>query len=164
MPHFSKQIETKGLLVNVWFTVSDARAKVLASEGMEIPKPVEVQGLIDTGASNTCVTPDVIEALDLTASDTEHAFTPSGSMSVNVYDVGLSIYSRYEEAPVRIPNLRVSETEALLKQDLRCLLGMDVLSRCLLVVNGQARFYTLAFRKPNPEISARSRSIFHQAS
>lgn len=145
MPHFTRQVDAKGLTINAIFTVSDARAEALRSVNLQVPNPVVVQGLVDTGASHTCVTPDIIQALDIFPIDATNVLTPSGSMAVNLYDIGLTIYSTEEEVPYRIPNLTVSVAEALLRQDLRCLIGMDVLSRCLLMYNGVTGLYTLAF-------------------
>ena len=76
-------------------------------------------------------------------------YTPSTGkekVSVNQYDVGLSIFgTSITEPPYRVPNLAVVESELLEAQGFHALVGRDVLSKCVLNYNGTLALYTLAF-------------------
>ena len=64
---------------------------------------------------------------------------------MDTYDVSLLIFSSNEEPPFRIPNLQIIVSEDLQQQNIECLIGLDVLSKCLLSYDGKAGLYTLAF-------------------
>ena len=148
MPHFTRQIDAKGPLLNVQLTVSAARHAALTAAQVPIPEPFGAQGLVDTGASSTCIDPSVVKHLGLSPSGKAQVYTPSTgekAVSVDQYDIGLSIYSTTTEPPYRIPNLAVMESELLAGQGFHTLIGRDVLARCLLVYNGATGLYTLAF-------------------
>lgn len=57
MPHFTRQFQDHAPIVDAVFHVSEPRLKALTEAGVEIPKPVVGQALIDTGASCSCVDP-----------------------------------------------------------------------------------------------------------
>lgn len=148
MPHFTRQIDAKGPLLNVQLTVSAARQTALTAAQVPIPEPFVAQGLVDTGASGTCIDPSVVKHLGLSPSGKAQVYTPSTgekAVSVDQYDIGLSIYSTTTEPPYRIPNLAVMESELLGGQGFHTLIGRDVLARCLLVYDGATGLYTLAF-------------------
>ena len=148
MPHFTRQIDAKGPLLNVQLGISASYHSILAASGVPIPQPRVAQGLVDTGASCTCIDPSVIRALQISPKGTTMMLTPStgsGGMTVSQYDVSLSIYSTSEESPYQIPNLAVVESELFANQGFHVLIGRDVLARCVFIYNGERGNYTLAF-------------------
>ena len=150
MPFFTRAIDAKGPLLNVLFTVSDERRKALTNAGVTVPSHPPVIGLIDTGASSTCVDQSVIQALGLTPTGTISILTPSstdGPVVADQYDCGLFIYAHTSQNPYVVRNMPVikAPTSLLQQQGFHALIGRDVLSQCALVYNGQSNLYTLAF-------------------
>ena len=48
MPHFTLNIEENGPLLNVGFSVSEAREEALRKNGLDIPNIIPAKGLVDT--------------------------------------------------------------------------------------------------------------------
>jgi hypothetical protein len=110
-----------------------------------VPAPVPVRALIDTGASCTCVDPDALGMLQLSPTGTAPMATPStgdGIHQANVFDVGLRLL--HPKATLTMPNVAVVESR-LANQGIQALIGRDVLANCLLVYDGQAGLFSLAF-------------------
>lgn len=63
----------------------------------------------------------------------------------SLYDIDLVIYKGQNDPPLSMPNLRVAACELFLKQGIHVLIGRDVLSRCVLIYNGEHNIFTLAF-------------------
>lgn len=148
MPHFTLPIDArKGPLLKLGLSVSQARRTALLESKIPVPTLVNATGLVDTGASGTCVDMSLIEQLGIPASGNIDIFTPStGSKPVvaNQFDISLIIFpGKIEEHSHSIPNLAVTGCE--LKRGYNVLLGRDVLSSCILVYNGRLGQYTLAF-------------------
>ena len=125
-----------------------ARWALLSSIGQAIPDPKVVRGLVDTGASCTCIDPQVLGALGIQPSGKTSILTPStgaAPLIVDQYDVSLAVYNNYDEAPCRISDLPVIESELRERQGFDVLIGRDFLSRCILHYNGVTGVYTLAF-------------------
>ena len=147
MPHFTLPIDENGPLLNAVVHVSGARSTVLRSLGQPVPNAVPVRALVDTGASITCVDPQVMDQLDITPRGKATCLTPStgeGHVFMDEYDVCISVYRDLHEAPCRIDDLAIVES-VLEPQGFLVLLGRDFLSRCILHYNGVTRSYTLAF-------------------
>ena len=149
MPHFTLPIEANGPFVKALLSVSEARELALLDASKPVPTPVIAKGLIDTGASCTCVDVSVIKKLKITPSGEININTPSTKSrkpeTMNQYDISLKIYESAEAPPYIIRNLPVIETELLVNQGFDALIGRDVLSKCVLVYNGSKKYYTLAF-------------------
>ncbi len=62
-------LQIKGPVVQVSVTVEQTVAKNLAQQGLPIPAPTTGLGLIDTGASVTCIDEDAAQALRLPVVD-----------------------------------------------------------------------------------------------
>ena len=149
MPHFTLPIDANGPFVKVLLSVSEAREIALIKASKPVPAPVIAKGLIDTGASCTCVDFSIIKQLKISPSGETKVVTPStrsrNPETMNQYDICLKIYETVEAPPYTIRNLPVIETELLENQGFHALIGRDVLSKCVLVYNGDKNIYTLAF-------------------
>ena len=148
MPYFTRQIDAKGLLVNIVFNVSAARASALTLAKQPIPSIFNAQGILDTGASCTCIDPSVIAALGIPPTGKATMVTPStgeGEVIVDQYDIGLAIYSTLDKPPLRFASLPVVESNLLARQGFHALIGRDVLSQCILNYSGADGTYILAF-------------------
>ncbi len=148
MPHFTLNIDAAGPIVNAQVNVSEGRRTALEAQGTPVPPPRVVRALIDTGASFSSVEPMVLTALGLTATGTIDFVTPSTGQNVvttDTYDVDIVIYKGPNDPPLSMPNLRVAACELYLKQGIHALIGRDILSKCILLYNGEVNQFTLAF-------------------
>lgn len=148
MPHFTLAIDNGGPIVNAVVHVSEGRRSALQAQQIAVPSPQNIRALIDTGASFSSVEPRVLQDLALTPTGTIDFVTPStgqGVVTTDTYDIDLVIYRTPSDPPLLMPNLRVAACELFLRQGIHALLGRDVLSRCILVYNGDVGMFSLAF-------------------
>lgn len=128
--------------------VSQARRNALVQAGQQVPNPVNIQGLIDTGASNTCIDPSALNSLGLTPTGSTMMNTPSTGtqpVSVDTYDVSLIIYASAQHTPLIHHTIPVTCSELLVAQGFHALIGRDILKGCLLTFDGQNGLFSLAF-------------------
>lgn len=114
-------------------------ADQLKKEGKPVPS-IKALALIDTGASSTCISQNIADALTLIPFDSQKVHTAGGATEQLLYDVGVVL-------PISQPNiLSVQAPCADLKdQPYQVLLGRDVLSRCTLFYNGMDNSFALHF-------------------
>ncbi len=132
--------------MDVRIGVSQPRKDALQKAGQVVPPDAIIRALVDTGASCTCVDPDILKQLQLTPKGKAPTHTPStGGVAVeqDVYDVSLSLIHPHSLSltlrvlPVLSAHLSV--------QGIHALIGRDILDRCLLVYDGDTGIFTLAF-------------------
>jgi len=149
VPFFTLNLSPQGPLVNAMIGVSGERRKALQTAKQAIPAPQPIRALIDTGASGTCVDPSVLQALALTPTGIVTVNTPSTGPqphSAEQFDVSLFIPGALlTTPPLTIQNLPVISAELLASQGFHALIGRDILSMCLLVVNGQIKNFSLSY-------------------
>lgn len=149
MPYFTQQVAPNGnLLVAAFVGVSQARAHALQTAGQPVPQPLPVQGLVDTGASCTCIDPSILTQLNL---------APTGSSAVNSpttgdqpaladqYDVSLYIPGSRGQAPLVNHTIAVLESRLFAAQGFHVIIGRDILRGCLLSYDGWGGVFTLAY-------------------
>jgi predicted aspartyl protease len=145
MPHLTLQIVSGGPLVDIKVGVSQERENALQRAGQPIPAPVQLRAVIDTGASCTCVDPQALLSLALTATGTTPIHTPSTqgiAHDAASYDVSITLM--HPELDLWLGTVPIVESQLGL-MGIQALLGRDVLESCLLVYNGETGFFTLAF-------------------
>lgn len=145
MPHLTLQVAQGGALIDLSVGVSAARAQALQQAGQLVPNPVVIRGLIDTGASCTCVDPSIPRALGLVPRGVTPILTPSTGAQAhqaNLYDVSLTLL--HPKLSLSIANVPVAESQ-LAVQGILALIGRDILANCLFLYDGQAGLFTLAF-------------------
>jgi hypothetical protein len=124
---------------------TEARSDALKEEGRE-PKMQEVRGLVDTGATDTCIERSVAEGLDLDPIGEVAVF---GVPSSSGPEKGIVFRLRSTHAGVPavdlIPSARVIAVEDLSRFDAQILLGRDLLARGVLVYDGPQERFTFAF-------------------
>jgi len=136
---FNKDI---GPVIDAFYAVSRARQNALVARNLELPSPVQVRLLIDTGASTSCIDPAALAPLGLSPTGLVPVITPStGSKPVDMpqYDVRLIIPGPMAKAYDALPVTACS----LGHQGFQGLIGRDVLSQCVFVCNGEAGIFTL---------------------
>jgi predicted aspartyl protease len=111
----------------------------LLQAGLPVTPPVLVQAVIDTGATTSNVSARIAHRLGLTPHTHAKNQTVGGVVKVNLYrvSVGLPPVFGFPNTTVLEDMLEVAELPAALP-GVEFLLGMDVLRRCVLTVNGPA--------------------------
>ena len=149
MPYFTQQVTTDGkLIVAAFIGVSQARLHALTAAGQPLPTPVPVQGLIDTGASCTCVDPAVLSQLNIKPTGSSSVSSPTtGDQPIiaDQYDVSIFIPGSQGQPPLIQHNVPVLESRLLVAQGFHVLIGRDILGGCLLTYNGKSNFFILAY-------------------
>jgi hypothetical protein len=147
MPNVNFPIQSRGPLLTVSIGVSLPRASALTAASRPLPPSSQGMFLVDTSASDTCVDPELIRNLGLQPTGRAAISTPSTAGSPHYcdqYDVSLFIPGStgsgghlVEAIPVVTTHLRSLGFDGLL--------GRDVLNNCILIYNGSASFFTLAY-------------------
>lgn len=148
MPIVATIITSLGAIIEVHVHVTVPLLGKLQAAGHAIPPPVLVRGLVDTGASSTCLDPSVIGQLGLlpTGSTPVHTASTAGRPQLrNQYDISVWLPIQRSAKPHNIRRtLPVIETD-LSNQGIELLIGRNILEGCLLVYDGAAGSMTLAF-------------------
>jgi predicted aspartyl protease len=97
----------------------------------------------DTGATNTVITPEIVDALGLEPSEKHAVSTLNGIIEVNTYLIDLCFENGY-----RIANLRVLSGEDYSDFDYDVLIGMDVITQGDFVVSTLNSETSFSFRMP----------------
>lgn len=149
MPYFTRQVTPNGLLVVIAFVgVSQGRRTALESSNSPVPNAVQVDGLIDTGATCTCVDPSVLDQLGLSPTGSTTVNTPSTGDTPAVadqYDVSVIIPTGPGHAPLTRQTVPVVKSLLLPRQGFHALIGLDILRGCHLTYDGQNGLFTLAY-------------------
>jgi hypothetical protein len=78
MPTIDLPLDNRGrAMLPVELTVPAARVRALHQAGLPVPPPLRVSALLDTGASRTCIDPQVRRTLGLVAYSSAAISTPS---------------------------------------------------------------------------------------
>ena len=145
MPHVTFQIAPGGPLLDIAVGVSQPRAEALTANNQPVPQPLPVRGLIDTGASCTCIDPAILQGLGLTPTGTVSIATPSTGNQPHYcdqYDVSITLlHPIFQYTFLIVPVIEAN----LSAQGIQALIGRDVLKNCLFVYDGTAGIFTLAF-------------------
>ncbi len=101
--------------------VAESLERTLRKVGADVPARRTVLGLIDTGASTSTITPELVAALNIQPHDKVEVTTPGRKMLMRRYHIRLFFP----------PNDFLVKTYALMvplgNTDLQCLIGRDVL-------------------------------------
>lgn len=136
----STDLPSIGPLIDLFVTAPPELVDWLAANGRNVPAPVKVVAMIDTGASQTVIRSDVAESLGLTPKDQVRVNTPSHSgVACFTYDVNL-VFQGGDLDPQRLICLAASLPNA----SVRALIGRDLLSRGILVYTGTTNSWTLS--------------------
>jgi hypothetical protein len=148
MPHFTVSFTQGVPIIDLVVTVSAARRVALEAARIPIPAPLAVRGLVDTGASHTCVDFSIFQALQLQPTGSVPMHTPSTAgvpMAADTYDVAIIIPSSPTSLPFLRANMQVSAADLLPSQGFHVLVGRDILADCMVTYNGAMQLLTLAY-------------------
>ena len=147
MPHFTIPLQPGiGPILLVYIGVSNPRFEALTTAGQTPPLAVFLPFLLDTGASHSSVDHASIAPLGLTPTGSISIHTPStGTTPVEqpLYDV--SVFVHHPESSKFKALLPMTATDFSQQPSIKGLLGRDFLESCLMVYDGAARLYSIAF-------------------
>lgn len=148
MPHFTREIAPEGPIITAIVGVSSQRAAALRAAKQAVPAPIPLRGIIDTGASGTCVDAPVFARLGL---------VPRGVVLVNTPSTGAQPHQAAQyDVCIFLPGVTPGSLSLTLgslpvlasdlsAQGIQILVGREVLRHCVLIYNGGTGSYTLAF-------------------
>ena len=130
----------QGPVVQVIVGLASSLTTQLVQQGHSVPNPISGLGLIDTGASTTCIDDATAQEMRLPVIDVVHMISASHvSTPANVYPIQLQLVG----TPIRIEVSRVMGAR-LKEQGLIALIGRDFLANCTLFYNGFAGSLTIS--------------------
>jgi hypothetical protein len=148
LPHFTLNLDNSGPIVTALVLVSEARRAALTQNNVAIPAPKVIRALVDTGAGFTSIEPQVLTDLGLTPTGSVEYVTPStgqGVATADTYDIDFLVHKNADEVPLILTNLNVAACELFNRQGIHALIGRDILSKCILIYNGEHAMFTLSF-------------------
>ena len=136
-----------GVFFPVEIQVPPAIAKVLTDEGKPVPQPRAGVGLVDTGASNTCVHESVLKDLGINPVGVRPMGTAAGEVSQNVYPVRIAFPGEnwtFDITGAAGVDLTGQQILTDPPQELIALLGRDLMASWLLIYNGPGGYWTIS--------------------
>ena len=112
---------------------------LLTSGGEQVPAPVTVTAMIDTGATSTVIQQDIADQLGLNPVGVTPINTPS-STGVNCYRYLVRLFFQNN---VNVEAVAIGAP--LEGQHIQCLIGRDVLALGVFVYVGYTNTFTLSF-------------------
>ena len=143
MPSITTQVpnlQEMGPVVEIKLTIGLKLEEILRQKGQNLPSPVQVRAMIDTGATGTVVREDIVKQLNLNPVGTVLISTPS-SFSVQCYKYLMRIL---------FPNNVIIEDVVVISaplkdQHIQCLIGRDILKLGVFIYTGYTNTFTLSF-------------------
>jgi len=142
MPSFTAQVPNlmaSGPVVQINLAVGTILEELLKKADQNIPSPVQVTAMIDTGATRTVVHDDIVNQLNLNPVGTALITTVS-STNIQCYEYLVRLL---------FPNNVIVETVAIAAplrgQNIQCLIGRDVLQHGVFIYTGYINAFTLSF-------------------
>jgi len=133
-------LQMLGPVIPVAVTIEQSIAQQLLQQGTQVPAPVSGFGLIDTGASITCVDEAVAQSLGIAPIDVVTMHSASHTdVQCNVYPISFEIPSLGIGR-----NVPRAMAAALQAQGLVILIGRDALAACTFHYNGFTGVFELA--------------------
>ena len=142
MPSFTTQspnLRQTGPVVEVRMAVGSALEDVLKDKSETVPTPIQIQAMIDTGATGTVVREDLVHRLNLHPVGTTLIHTPSST------NVSCMMYSVRLFFPDNIIAETVAIAAPLQGQHIECLIGRDILKHGVFIYTGYMNTFTLSF-------------------
>lgn len=129
----------EGPVIDIIICPSQPIIQQLKKEGKQAPA-FKAVALIDTGATSTCISPEVVEKLGLISFDFQTVHTAAGQSEQFLYDIGVGL-------PISQPNILSVQAPCadLSGQPFQVLLGRDILSMCSLFYNGTDNSFVLHY-------------------
>lgn len=123
-------------------------AEALTKAGKPVPQSVAGLGLIDTGATLTCISEDVLKNLGLNPFDVVNSGTADGLKKQNVYPARIVFPTQGWTLDLQKAigvNLEGQVIHKIPPEPVIALLGRNLLQHWVLIYNGAGGFWTVSF-------------------
>ena len=129
----------EGPIINVIICPPQKVVQLFKSKGKQGPA-FKAIALINTGATATCISTEIVKGLGLVSFDTQTVQTASGESEQYLYDIGVGL-------PISQPNIIAVQAPCadLSGQPFQVLFGRDILSMCTLFYNGVDNTFVLHY-------------------
>jgi hypothetical protein len=145
MPFLTVPFGPDGPLTDLYVALSTPRIDALKKANLAYPPPVQITGLIDTGASCSAIDPTAVSSLGLTPSGKAQVLsstTGTTPQTCDVFDVCLA----FVNPEVKVIGVTISVFEAsFANRRFNMLIGRDVLDSCLFIYDAKHKTFSLAF-------------------
>lgn len=122
-------------------------AETMVASGQTVPNCVTGIGLIDTGATLTCIHEDILISLGLNAIGIINSGTANGPVPCNLYPARIVFPTKgwtFDIGQTMGVNLSGQTIPTDPPQTIIALLGRTFLEHCLFIYNGLGGFWTMA--------------------
>jgi len=145
MPHLTFANSKDGYALTVVVGLNGHDSTKLVTQGMPVTPPLVVRALIDSANDVTCVAAGVLRHFGLSLIGRVTTQTMAESVFANLFEVSLGIpKSGGLTGPLLVlEQLRVMEWIQVFP-NVDVMLGKDVLSHCLLIIDGPRAKFTLS--------------------
>lgn len=133
-----------GPLVDVRVGVSHSRRRYMESHGIDVPHPISLTFIVDTGAGTTMVNDQYMRALRLDPHNIRHILTATSDEKPTecaTYDIGLEIVC-YDEGPLVFPAVEVL-ARPLFNHSVDGMIGRDILGKVIFTMHGPDRNFRI---------------------
>jgi hypothetical protein len=145
MPHLTFGKSKDGYALTVMIGLNGADTTQLMKKGKPVPPPLSVRAILDTGTDITCMATRVLQHFGLVSISDATTLTMGGPVSAKLFEVSLSIpKSSGLTGPLLVLEQLVVMEWGLVDPDIEALIGKDVLSQCLLIIDGPRKEFTLS--------------------
>lgn len=135
----SKNLEADGPVLEVHFLISAELEKKFKEENKEIPKPVIIKALIDTGATSCAIQESIPKKLNLNPVG-EVNLSTSSSQNIKCFQYFMRMVIPSHNLIYEGPFIATS----LEGQNISCLIGRDFLKNSILIYIGAENQFTLS--------------------
>ncbi len=141
MPRLMFALSPDGLLLPAFLGLDAAAMQDLLSQGMPVPRPIQVQTQIDTGSLVTGVTPRLIRAIGAAPGGSARTLTAGGFAFVPFYRISFTLFDNVGASISRTSWLVTNLPQDL--PDVDVLFGMDLVREHRLVIDGLGAYFSI---------------------
>lgn len=138
-------LHQQGPVLSVEVHIPSALATLLGQQNQPPPPPVTGLALIDTGATNSCVDRKVIQSLGVSPIGIIETGTAGGKVKQHLFPAKLNFPGEGFTAEFNATVGVDLSGQVAAGQNIIALIGRDLLTRWLLIYNGPAGLFTIAF-------------------
>lgn len=122
-------------------------AMLLRRAGKEVPQPIELELLLDTGADTTTIREETMRSLNAPvrgAADVRGATTDAGSTTCNTYDLSLVFVNAAGDPPLSLGSVEVIG-RPFYNEVIDGVIGRDVMSNMVLTIEGHLKQFSVVY-------------------